>query len=435
MKQFLRRVLFILIFSVVLLSQFRLYASHVMGAELFYTHVSGNTYKITCVVYGDCSPAAAAGFSTFPTSQPQVCVYDASISTSSPVATLSLPIQAPDSGIEATTLCPGDTSQCFNPASPIPGVMKFVYSGNVTLPHASTLWLFVYTGGMGPGSAAGRASSITNINSAGATLFQLIDTLNNSLAPNSSPTFSDTLQTTFCINQQDRFDPKPIDPEGDSMDIILTNAMNGSGGGCTIGGPVSYRGTAWPGTPVSAINPLQVLPDSFQLNHRNGQLSFFPNVSQRANVLYNVREFRGGVLVGTSQHEFNFLITTCPGTFPCLINSCAGTPEAGNVSATPDIGCSSFVSILSLPGSTLATGLTYQWQSSPDSSTWTNIFGATNETMSTTVSVSGYYRATVSCATSTGNDTSPGLKIFTYPASIPIVSINATPGTSIIAGH
>src|SRR4030095_2887720 len=30
-------------------------ASHVYGADLFYTYLSGTTYRITLVVYGDCN--------------------------------------------------------------------------------------------------------------------------------------------------------------------------------------------------------------------------------------------------------------------------------------------------------------------------------------------------------------------------------------------
>ncbi len=56
---------------------------------------------------------------------------------------------------------------------------------------------------------------------------------------------------------------------------------------------------------------------------------------------------------------------------------CAGTPTAGAVGATVSTGCSSYTSVLSLPGASIGAGLIYQWQSSPDSTIWTNIPGAT----------------------------------------------------------
>ena len=405
------------------------FASHILGGELFYTHVSGNTYKITCVLYGDCS--SAAGINYLSISGPQICIYD----SDAYVSVVSTHIQAPDSGIEVTSLCSGDSSQCTNPASTIPGIKKFVYSATITLPHTSATWVFVYEGNNGAGAGGGRSAAITNLLSTGGTIIQLSDTLNNITAPNSNPVLSDSLRTTFCINQHADFKPNPSDPDGDSMYIFLTTPMNGTNDCGSTGVPCTYLGNAWPGMPISSTTPIQVLPDSFQFNHHTGQMSFFPNVFERPDINYNIREYRGGVLVGTSQHEFNFLVLECMGSLPCLINSCSGTPVAGTVNAAIDTGCIPFVSVLSLVGSTLATGLAYQWQSSPDSATWANIPGATNGTFSATISVSGYYRCSVTCLGSGGSDTSAGTHITADTSSIPTVTISAIPGTSINAGQ
>ncbi len=43
-------------------------ASHIVGTDLYYTHISGNTYKVTIVLNGDCRPLSAGDFSTLPTS-------------------------------------------------------------------------------------------------------------------------------------------------------------------------------------------------------------------------------------------------------------------------------------------------------------------------------------------------------------------------------
>ena len=407
-------------------------ASHILGGELFYTHVSGNTYKITCVLYGSCSPGVGyPAFSTLSYSSPQICIYD----SSTYVMSVGLVIQAPDSGIEVTSLCAGDSSQCTNPSSIIPGIKKFVYSHTVTLPHTSANWIFLYGGGDATGSGAARAAAITNIVNSGSSVLQLSDTLNNSIAPNSNPVLSDSLRTTFCINQHADFKPNPIDPDGDSMYVFITTPMNGTGECGSTGVPCSYFGNAWPGMPISSTTPIQVLPDSFQLNHHTGQMSFFPNVFERPDINYNIREYRGGILVGTSQHEFNFLVLECMGSLPCLINSCSSTPVAGAVNATIDTGCIPFVSVLSLVGTTLATGLAYQWQSSPDNTSWANIPGATNGTFSAIISVSGYYRCSVTCLGTGGSDTSAGTLITADTSSIPIVTISAVPGTSIHAGQ
>ncbi len=87
-------------------------------------------------------------------------------------------------------------------------------------------------------------------------------------------------------------------------------------------------------------------------------------------------------------------------------NQCSGTPTAGVTHATKTNGCSAYVDTMYLTGTTTATGLTYQWQSSPDSATWTNIPGATNPTYVATVTTTIYYRCIVTCTYSSLSSTS-----------------------------
>ena len=286
MKKFLPACFRGLICSVALLCMhFSTYASHIVGCDLFYTWITGNQYRVTVILYGNCGPASASAFSTLPSSAPQVCVFDANISTTSPALTLSLPIQAPTAGVEITPVCPADSnaSQCWISSSTIPGIKKFVYSTVTTLPHTSTKWVFVYTGGNGPGSAAGRAASITNLNAPGSSLMQLIDTLDNAgpgiYSHNTSPLLTVVPTPFFCLNNTDCYNPGALDPDGDSLRFALVQPTNGSGGGCTIGGVYPYLpgGMAWPGQPLSPGTPLQsvLAPPSYYFDVSTGQICFF----------------------------------------------------------------------------------------------------------------------------------------------------------------
>lgn len=78
---------------------------------------------------------------------------------------------------------------------------------------------------------------------------------------------------------------------------------------------------------------------------------------------------------------------------------CSGGSLTGG-SAVASIGslCSGESFRLSLTGATVATGLTYQWQSSSNNSTWNDITGATNAFYATSQTTSTYYRAVVTCA-------------------------------------
>ena len=157
-----------------LCSGVRSYASHIFGVDLYYSHVGSNTYTVHLVVYGDCSSSV---FYTLSTATPTIDVYNGGTYLSS----ITLAVQPPINGVEVTPVCPSQAAntQCSDITNPLPGIKKFVYTGNVTLTGTSTVFRFVFAGSMSASSIAGRASSITNINSPGTSNIQLVDTLNN----------------------------------------------------------------------------------------------------------------------------------------------------------------------------------------------------------------------------------------------------------------
>ncbi len=156
-----------------------------------------------------------------------------------------------------------------------------------------------------------------------------------------------------------------------------------------------------------------------------------------------------GVGIGTLrmrvENEYNYhtypTMDPCPngtGTFyygevrdytVVLVNpsTCAGTPTAGSVTATATSGCTPVSSTLSLPSTAGVSGLTYQWETSPNGSSWSNISGATDPTYNssstaTTTPNTTYYRCTIVCTSSAGTSVSS------------VRSITATPAPSAIGG-
>jgi len=97
-------------------------------------------------------------------------------------------------------------------------------------------------------------------------------------------------------------------------------------------------------------------------------------------------------------------ITFVPG------NTCTVPPTAGNavlVNNTSNRVCAGSSFILDLAGNTIGTGQTYQWQSSPNNTAWTNIGSATaTPTFTTTQTATTYYRCAVTCGASTVNSSS-----------------------------
>ncbi len=289
------------------------FASHIVGGDIYYTHITGLTYRITVVLYGDCGPASAGAFATLdaPTAAPRICIYDGT--TLLPGMPISIPFDTVAStahGVEITPICEDSLilSQCLDPTNPIPGIKKFVYQGNYTLPHTSSDWRFIFNANYGP-SSAGRAAAITNL--AGVGSMQLTATLNNTIYDNSSPNLTVVPTPFFCLNSPICYTPGAIDAEGDSLRFNLVPATYTGAGACGIGSPATYTGTAWPGTPVSATTPLRCVAGSFNFNPVSGQVCFDPNFLQRSIVVYTVSEYRGGTLVGTMQREMTFLVRTC----------------------------------------------------------------------------------------------------------------------------
>lgn len=294
-------LLAVFLFSFISKSQ----ATHIYGADFFYTFVSGTTYNVTLVVYGDCSGSA---FSNLSSASPTVELYNGSTLVSSQ----NLIIQAPTGGIEVTPVCASQLSNtnCTNVNNPIPGVKKFTYSRAFTVGSASANWKFLFTGAMGF-TSAGRSNSITNIAvGVNGSVMQLEATLNNLTAGNSSPVYTTIPTPFFCINKAANYNPGTVDPNADSLAYTLVPGLD------QLAGTVTYN------TGYSATAPLAVATSSFSFSGTTGQLGFTPNLVQRSLVVTRVTEYRNGVVVGTSMREMTFVV----------LNNCNNNAPRGSIS-------------------------------------------------------------------------------------------------------
>lgn len=120
--------------------------------------------------------------------------------------------------------------------------------------------------------------------------------------------------------------------------------------------------------------------------------------------------------------------TTAPTTTPrgffgsltfAPFSPCTNPITAGATTASQNPVCVSTPFVLSLSGATLASGLTYQWDSSSNGTTWIPVNGATNATLSKTQISTSFYRCNVTCSGTTVQSTS--LQV-TSPALIPASS-------------
>jgi hypothetical protein len=90
---------------------------------------------------------------------------------------------------------------------------------------------------------------------------------------------------------------------------------------------------------------------------------------------------------------------------PPVIPVCSGIPNPGNTLSSSLTTSPNGTVNLSLQNTTTGTGVTYQWQSSPDNSTWTN-FGTSSSTQtSPPITSPTWFRSTVTCSGNSGIST------------------------------
>lgn len=259
------------------------YAGHLIGAEITYTHVSGNTYEVTITVYRDCSGVNLSTISTSATFQSASC-GQSFVQTLPYIQTN--PFSQVCGGPNGPSTCNGGTS---------PGVEQFIYRGIVTLPPCSD-WIMHWNSG-------NRSSAITNLINPGTAWLYVQNTLNNVIGTNNnSPHFLNRPTLYLPINQLAVYSHAAYDLDGDSLYYSFNQPL-------TITGP--------PGVPIpfspgySLLQPM-ITSAGMNLDQQTGQMCFVPNISQTSIVSTLVEEFRNGVLIGSQIREMQITALSLP---------------------------------------------------------------------------------------------------------------------------
>ena len=292
------------------------YATHLYGGEMYYTHITGSRYKVTMVLYGDCS-ASSSVFNALYTARPVVQVYNGTTL----FRTMLLNVEA-GAGTEVTPVCPLSLDSTTCKGGSIPGVRRFSYSDTVSL-SASSSWRFRSTGSLGS-TSSGRSSTISNILSPGSSIMSMEATLNNSTRQNSNPTFTTIPTPFFCINVNQEYNIGAVD--SNTTDSLVYSLVDGLDASTTPSSTVTYR------TGYSASAPLACATGTFTFSTSTGQLTFKPNLAQVSLVVYRVTEYNGTTIIGTIMREMNFIVlSTCSNRSPMgSISSAVGGTTSGS---------------------------------------------------------------------------------------------------------
>lgn len=120
-----------------------------------------------------------------------------------------------------------------------------------------------------------------------------------------------------------------------------------------------------------------------------GSAPFSFTIPGNATVVFAVT----GVTVGTGG---SYTMTVDGGCSP--LPPCTGTPAPGNTLSTANPVCPGINFTLSLQNNPAVCGLTWQWEESPNGTSWTPIAGANQATLIRNQAAATWYRCQVTCA-------------------------------------
>lgn len=295
------------------------FATHFQSFELWAKHVTGTQYEIYSGQYFDCSGAAFSPYIPLGTGAPSPFQYSFSsfpcqLSVDSAFQVVTI--------MEVTPVCPGQTSNCINPTSPIPGTAYVRYKELVTFTNcgvitpSTTITLSQFS--------CCRTNAITTLNNGGSQGVAMTLTI-RPYYDNNSPEL-EPINLTICDGESGSFYVGGVDADFDSLNYTLVAPQD------NIGVPVQYA------TGFSSTQPLGS-GWNVSLDSQTGVLSVSPTTGgiQFGVIGVQIDEYRNGNLVGTVFRDLSLTTRWCGGPVndPPTIQSVSNV-AGGNLSA-PDV--------------------------------------------------------------------------------------------------
>lgn len=272
---------------------FNLYASHIVGGEIFYDYLGNNQYKISVTLYRDCFSTGAQ--------------YDDPLSLGIYTSSNQLIQNVQISFTFSTNVPITFSNPCVVPPNDI-CIEKSTYTTIVTLPPCVGGYTLAY-------QRCCRGEDINNIVSpddTGLTLAAHIPGSETGNLVNGSPRFTNYPPTILCNNEDLNFDHSATDPDGDQLvySLVAPNSgANSAGPQPNPPPPPPYAPVMWQGS-FSSSNPLGP-GATINIDPVTGQLTASPQMLGLFVVGIRVQEYRNGVLVGETIRDFLFRVINC----------------------------------------------------------------------------------------------------------------------------
>ncbi len=272
-------------------AHFKAQASHIVGGDIYYDCVGGNTYTITVKLYRDCLSDGAGFDPNLP-----ITIFNGS---NVQIGNFSIPFPG------STLLDPDFNNECITLPTDI-CVEEAIYTRTITLPSSTNGYTLAY-------QRCCRGPGVTNLEvpeDIGLTLTVVIPPPELATC-NSNARFNNYPPLVICANQEITFDHSATDPDGDELVYELCTPFTGG----TSFLPAPDPATAPPYTPVtwaagySGTDPFG--PGFLSIDASTGMLTGVAEVPGLYVVGVCVKEYRDGNLISTSTRDFLFKILNC----------------------------------------------------------------------------------------------------------------------------
>lgn len=293
-------------------------ATHIVGGEIYYNYLGNNNYEIILKVYRDCGPTNVNGTGFDPNAS--VGIYRTS---NGQLINGNFTLPLANATVDFVPV------ELENPCFVLPPnvcVQRAVYTETINLPAVPGGYTLVY-------QRCCRNPSIVNLVSpedAGATFTTQIPPPSVAVN-NSSAQFTNFPPVALCANAEFFFDHSATDVDGDELVYELCTPF--LGGTPDFPAPVPPLGP--PFTPVmfdngySASYPIDSSPE-FAIDATTGLMTGTATQLGQYVLGVCVSEYRDGVLINTTNRDFQFNVTVCDpnivASIPELPQVCAGAP-------------------------------------------------------------------------------------------------------------
>ena len=286
-------------------------ATHLVGGELYYTHLGGSNYLVTLKVYRDCGPANTLG--TGFDDQVYIGMWDGTGQIGDNDV-LTIPLT--QSNVSNVPVALGNP--CGTPPPDL-CIEQAIYSTTVSLPATSYGWDLVW-------QRCCRNPSISNLQNfggtenPGATFVAHVPgtSVSSDATQNSSPVFQELPPVAVCANFDFVWDHSAIDPDGDELVYSFCAPLDGggTGGGNGANSPVPNPPATPPYQEVEYIGgfsgtyPITSNP-AMSIDPVTGVITGMPTSPGQYAIGICVSEYRDGELLSTTMRDFQFNVTLC----------------------------------------------------------------------------------------------------------------------------